>query len=44
MAQRQSVPGLVGREFIFFTAAHMVLCFGFMTKKALVTHQCIGYG
>jgi len=27
-------------ELIFFIATHMVLCFRFMIKIVLVTHQC----
>lgn len=26
-----------------FTAAHIVLCFGFVTKTVLVTHRCFSY-
>lgn len=37
------VFGLAEMESIFFTAAHMVLYFGSVTKTVLVTHQCIGY-
>ena len=29
---------LAGMELIFFTAAHTVVCFGFMTKTVLMTH------
>lgn len=34
---------VAGMELILFKAACMVLCFGFVTKTALVTHQCFGY-
>ena len=27
----------------FFIAAHIMLCFGYVTKIALKTHQCFGY-
>lgn len=30
-----------GMELVFFITAHMVLCFGFMSKPTLVTHQCL---
>lgn len=34
-----SVLGLAGRELIFFIAARMVLCFGFVSKTVLITHR-----
>lgn len=34
---------VAGMELIFFTAACVGLCFGSVTKTALVTHQCFGY-
>jgi len=33
------VPGLAGMELIFCIAACMVLCFGFVIKTVLITHQ-----
>lgn len=36
-----SVLDLAGREFLFFTEACMVPSFGFVTKRALITHQCL---
>lgn len=33
------VLGLDGTMLVFFTAAHLVPCFGFVIKKVLVTHQ-----
>ena len=32
------VLGLAGMELIFFIAAHMVLCFRFLTKTVLIAH------
>ena len=37
------VLGLAVMELIFFIASHMVLCFGFVTKTALLTHRCFSY-
>jgi len=34
---------LAGIELIFFMVAHMVLCFGFVTKTVFITHQCFSY-
>lgn len=34
-----SVLGLAGRELIFFIAALMVLCFGFVSKTVLITYR-----
>lgn len=34
------VPGLAGMELIFFTAAGVVLCSGFVAKTMLETCQC----
>jgi len=34
---------LAGIELIFFIAAGMVLCFGFVIKTVLVTRQCFSY-
>jgi len=36
------VLDLSGTELTFFTAAHMVLWFGFVVKKVLITHQRFG--
>lgn len=38
-----SVLGLAGIELVFFTTACIVLCFRFVTKPVLITHQCFGY-
>lgn len=35
--------GLAGMELIFFTAAHTVLYFRWVTKMALVTHSRFSY-
>jgi len=35
--------GLTGTELTFFTVAHVVLCFVFVAKPVLVTHQCFRY-
>lgn len=32
---------LAGRELIFLFASHMVLCFGFVTKTVLITHNVL---
>lgn len=37
------VQGLGAMELIFFIASHMVLCFGFVTKTALLTHRWFSY-
>lgn len=34
------VQGLAGRELIFFTAVHKVLCLGFVTKPGM-TADCV---
>jgi len=34
---------LSGTELIFFIVACMVLCFGFVLKTVLITHQCSTY-
>lgn len=36
-----SVLDLAGREFLCFIEACMVPSFGFVTKRALITHQCL---
>ena len=37
-----SILGLAGMELIFFIAAGMMLCFVFVSKTALITHECCG--
>lgn len=39
---RTLILGLAGMELTFFTAAQRVPCFRFVTKTALMTHQCFG--
>jgi len=34
------LPGLAGMELLLFIAASMVLCYGFVTRPVLITHQC----
>lgn len=41
--RNKGLLGLVGMELTFFTAAHMVVGFRFVTKTALVTHQRFSY-
>jgi len=36
------ILGLPGMDLTVFTAAGLVLCFGFVTKTVLITHQCFG--
>ena len=37
------VLGMHGVALTFITAVHMALCFAFVAKKLLITHQCFGY-
>lgn len=34
---------LAGKELNFFIVAHIVLCFGFVTKGVLIINQCFSY-
>jgi len=38
-----SVLVLAGIELIFFLVACVVVCFGFVMKIVLITHQCFSY-
>jgi len=37
------VLGLARMGLSFFAAARIMLCSGFVTKTALITHQCFAY-
>ena len=37
------VLGLAGMELTFPIAALIVLCFVFVARTVLITHQCFGY-
>lgn len=37
------ILGLAGMELVFFIAAPVVLCFGFVTKEMLIKYQCFSY-
>lgn len=41
--KRHVVLVLAGMGLIFFIAAHMELCFGFVTTTVLFTHWCFTY-
>jgi len=43
MKKYTSVLGLARTGLVFFTAAHMVLCFRYVIKPALITHQSSGF-
>lgn len=43
LKRRITVLVLAGMELIFFLAAHIVLCFVFLTKTQLLTHQGFSY-
>lgn len=38
---KSRILGLVGMELIFFIVVYLVLCFTFVIKTLLITHQCL---